>query len=369
MQDIILEQLLEEAGRQLPVCYKKSRKEEYKDRIKKMIGKPTVSADPMFWPAGLLAIALTDFLSDNRAVEKESGFSAKLLYIVQRHFDDWITEGCKLFQIDDALSGCALLALYRHTNLERYRQGAEKIAEYLKTACQCSGDHAGSIPYRPAHKNGHIYVDGAGMTGAFLIRYGSMFQDETCIKSGVLQLQNMLLYGMCEKQGLPYQGYVYEKKIKYGIIGWGRSVGWLMTGFEAVLDCLPAENEAFEQLLPSYRNLAERCIRYQREQGYYSWQLEAMEGPVDTSATAMIAKGILSGIRRGVWESKEQTEVMKMSVTRAAEAILLSVKEGQIYDCSGECGGFSCYPQNYGAYPWSLGSGISLLIGINAIVK
>ena len=62
--------------------------------------------------------------------------------------------------------------------------------------------------------------------------------------------------------------------------------------------------------------------------------------------------------------STEEINV-KEAIRKIDTAIVKSYREGKIYDCSGECEGFSQYPQRYGAYPWSLGPGLRFLLMTN----
>ena len=76
---------------------------------------------------------------------------------------------------------------------------------------------------------------------------------------------------------------------------------------------------------------------------------------MDTSATAMILYSIALSLNR-----KVLIGIHKSRMVRGKEALLGLVKEGKIDNCLAECQGFSLYPQVYGAYPWSLGPGLSL---------
>lgn len=49
------------------------------------------------------------------------------------------------------------------------------------------------------------------------------------------------------------------------------------------------------------------------------------------------------------------------ALTAGRHALERSVRSGLVYQCSGECEGFSRYPQRYGAYPWSLGPALEAL--------
>ena len=94
---------------------------------------------------------------------------------------------------------------------------------------------------------------------------------------------------------------------------------------------------------------------YQRENGLYSWQLEAKEGPVDTSATAMILYAIARSL-----DTKVLIGIHRSRMTRGRDALFQMVKDGKIDQCLAECQGFCLYPQVYGTYPWSLGPALSL---------
>ena len=89
---------------------------------------------------------------------------------------------------------------------------------------------------------------------------------------------------------------------------------------------------------------------------FFSWQLEAVEGPADTSATGMICVGLKQGIAAGVLAG----EKYENALTAGSHALERSVRDGRVYRCSGECEGFSRYPQCYGAYPWSLGPALEV---------
>ena len=128
----------------------------------------------------------------------------------------------------------------------------------------------------------------------------------------------------------------------------------------------------------------ENVCKYLREDGYFSWQLSAIEGPKDTSATAMIGYAIKKGIlvlengQKELFCAEKEEQDKKESIqlfcsdgqdnesakiiNEIKSALVNSARNGKIYDCSGECEGFSQYPQVYGAYPWSLGPGARMLL-------
>lgn len=323
----------------------------YLKRIIKMIaGNKQGPIDKISWPNGLLAKALADYYMENKNSEE----ARIILDCLKKYYDRWISRGCKMYCLDDAYSGMALIDLHQITGDEKYKKAAEAMVQYL---FDHETDDAGSLPYRPQQKNDYIFADGIGLVCPFLCKYGSTYGDMNAINLAVTQIQNFIAFGMDEKTGLPYHGYQYESGVKYGIVGWGRAVGWLMIGMEESLSYMEESRPSYEVIKQAYRRMVDKVEAYQLEGGLYSWQLGAKEGPVDTSATAMILYAIARSL-----DTKILIGIHKSRMMRGREALWNSVKEGKIYGCLAECQGFSMYPQIYGAYPWSLGPALSLFV-------
>lgn len=320
-----------------------------KRTAKLLTGRGAAPIDKINWPNGLLAKSLADYYM----CHKNSDEAREILDCLKKYYDRWIRGGCKMHYLDDAFSGMALIDLHQATGEEKYKEAADKIAEYL---FHHETDDAGSLPYRPSQQNGYIFADGIGMVCPFLCKYGSTYGDMNAINLAVTQIQNFIDFGMDNKTGLPYHGYQYESGVKYGIIGWGRAVGWLMMGMAESLAYMETDRPSYEPIKQSYRRLVDKVEAYQLEGGLYSWQLGAKDGPVDTSATAMILYAIARSL-----DTKVLIGIHKSRMMRGREALWNSVKDGKIYGCLAECQGFCMYPQVYGAYPWSLGPALSLL--------
>lgn len=349
-----IKRMEEEAKKQLLHYQENGISQAIKNIIKKTAGRYVPPNDLIFWPTGLLANTLME--NYGKWEDKEAVLTALTAY-----YDRWIDKGMPIFYMDDILCGTALIDLYKLTGREKYKAAADEMAEFLYHMEEREADQSGSLPYRPSQKNHFIFVDGIGMICPFLCKYGVEFGEERAIQMAVRQIRNMLSYGMDEKLMLPYHGYRYESKVKYGIIGWGRAVGWLLMGMSGTLRFLPAEGESCEELREIFSKVVESIASYQKENGAFSWQLEAIEGPEDSSATAMIAQAVAEGLKYGILKGNTEIEKCGHLVGRAADYIESCEKDGKIFHCSGECMGFSEYPQVYGAYPWSLGPGLNLL--------
>lgn len=332
-----------------------TKKQDIKYLLKRLLRPAnTPKRDRFFWPHAML----TQSLEEARDLEG-----------LKKYYELWIEKGLQIYNIDNIMNGYSLLYVYEKTKEEKYKQAADKLYEYL---LQYKREMKNTIPYRRNHPN-HIYVDGLGMIVPFLCRYGRLFGKEEALELGVTQLREFIEQGMDKGTGLPYHGYDLKTKVKYGIIGWGRAAGWLLLAMADSYEYLEGDHK--EWLRKQLCKLLNDCLCYLRNDGSFSWQLQTAEGPKDTSATAMIGYTLQKAIRLDIVRAEsrvslknsvgfeDNTELTYDKLCQIIEqALLASVKNGKIADCSGECEGFSQYPQVYGAYPWSLGPGMRFLL-------
>lgn len=331
--------LQERVCKELFIYPRIDKKEKTKRFLKKyLLFRPVPPVDRFFWPNALLARGLSEVCrgtADTRSMKA-----------LEQYLGKWLRLDMPVFYLDNVTNGVPLLELYEKTGNEKYRQGSERLASYL---LKYPRDTKGNLPYR-LRDGSHIYADGIGMICPFLCRYGVITGEEAAVKLGVAQMVHFLEDGLDEVSGLPYHGFDSDTGMKYGIIGWGRAVGWLMSGISESLAYLPEKTPQFSFIREHFKKLAGAAVPFQREDGSFSWQLQAREGPGDTSATAMIACALLRGIQFGSLEESYEENVYK-----AGEYLLSRMKNGRVEQCSAECEGFSQYPQRYGNYPWADG--------------
>ena len=323
---------------------------EIKRCIRKLLGQKAAPKDKINWPNGLLAKSLIDYYYAHQNSEEAREIIAQL----KKYYNGWIRRRCKMYYLDDAVSGWALIELHQITGEERYKKAADAMAEYLFSH---ETDELGSLYYRADQKNGYIFADAIGMVCPFLCKYGVTYGSNTAINLAITQITNFIAYGMDEKTGLPYHGYELESGMKYGIVGWGRAAGWLMIGMAETLALLDENRPSYEIIKQAYRRMVDKVEAYQLSGGLYPWQLPAKEGPVDTSATAMILYAISKSL-----DTKVLIGIHKSRMLRGLEALQNIVTDGEVPNALAECQGFGMYPQVYGAYPWSLGPALSLFV-------
>ena len=235
-----------------------------KRSVKMAAGRKMEPIDKINWPNGLLAIGLVEYYKRHRNSEE----AREIQDCLKKYYDRWIAGKCRMYYVDDALSGIALLELYGMTGDEKYKQAADTMARFL--LCH-ETDATGSLPYRPGQKNGHIYADMIGMVCPFLCKYGCVSENEKAVRLAVSQINNFINFGMDARTNLPYHGYHYKSGVKYGIIGWGRAVGWLMLGMSETLEYIRETHPDYESIKQSYRRIVDKVEAYQLENGLYSW--------------------------------------------------------------------------------------------------
>ena len=91
-------------------------------------------------------------------------------------------------------------------------------------------------------------------------------------------------------------------------------------------------------------------MTYQKPEGGYAWQVQAIDGHLDTSATGMIVYGLLNGGGASAGE-----------VEASLKALLNSADGGRVMSALSSCDDFGVHYQTYGNYPWGQGAAMAAL--------
>lgn len=368
-----LNEIADQAASQLRNLGSGGGMEKLKNQARKILGRSTSAGtgDPLFWPAGLLLLGLCEM---ERYDECEEYLKPFLQNVLTPSY------------VDDALTGYVMLQLYKKTGNVMYLQGADKIVSFLLKAPR---DEDGSLIYNPRNGSTSVFADGIGMSCLLLIEYGSAINYPTQMEQKLLrkavsrqnaevpkalrrrrealqlaarQIRSYAANGMDPASGLPYHGYNRKKNVCEGIIGWGRAVGWLLMG--SVPDPAPVYrlDAGLKPIYESfYQTICRALPQYCREDGLFSWQLQADRSYADVSATGMIYWALLKGAagrdetrRRRILEGAE----------KAAEGMRPEIRGGIVSGALAECLDFAMYRQEYGVYPWGQGAALAMLKAI-----
>lgn len=282
------------------------------------------------WPQAFLALSLA------------AHDSAENRKAIRRYVARWEKSGSPLHHLDMAMIGHSYFHLRDHGNSDGYQEAINKISNFLASRRR---DSRGSIVYREGRPL--IFIDSIGITCPLLIRLSHETGDQGLLAQALLQVENFWTQGFQASTGLPYHAFDSDGA-KSGIVGWGRGVGWAVLGLAQMIEYSAGDRRVQEALVPKLEGLLRVAQRYQLEDGAFTWQLQATEGPTDSSATGMITYAAALGVRRG-WIRRDE---FSDGVSRGIQSLSNTEHNGIVRLASGECEGVGRYPQVYGEYPW-----------------
>lgn len=85
---------------------------------------------------------------------------------------------------------------------------------------------------------------------------------------------------------------------------WGRGNGWQSAGMSELLLSLPKDHPMRPRIMKGYTTMMESLLKYQADDGLWRQLLDKPESWVETSATGMIAFGMITGVKQG-WLPKK----------------------------------------------------------------
>ena len=349
-------EVVRETVKQLNNIMNVSLSDRLKDVIKKVLGRSVRTKDPFFWHAGMLMLGLGSALEYLDKAENSKEIRKEIENALESHVDLWIKKtGGRISFVDDALAGFALIKAYDITGNEKYKRAADAVKTYLMTAAR---DAEGAILYNTG-RSGNIFADGIGQVSMFMAEC-----DDKALDSNE-QLKLFYKYGMDEASGLPYHGYELKRSTsgdgyiseKKGILSWGRAFGWLIMGASANASCKKSDDKTYAE----FKVLCESALKYQRKDGGWSWQMQAVDGHIDMSATGMIAFSLGYAVKSNVFGEDDIADRIRKALKKAEECIYAHSKEGIVIDALSSCDDFAVHYQTYGNYPWGQGAALAAL--------
>ena len=120
-------EMVRKAQDQLLHYPRRSAGSEVKRMIRQLLGQKVAPKDSFNWPNGLLAKALIDYYYAHQNSEE----AREIQDALKKYCDRFIHRKYKMYYLDDALSGLALIELHQMTKDEKYKQAADALARYL----------------------------------------------------------------------------------------------------------------------------------------------------------------------------------------------------------------------------------------------
>ncbi|MBE6149309.1 MAG: hypothetical protein E7170_01125 [Firmicutes bacterium] len=309
-----------------------------KKLIRGLLNRKIILNDISFWPNSLI-IYYFSLLNDNNANE-----------LIIRQFSLWKKKKFKIHNFDDILMAYIFM---RREDLFSKRE----LNDLLVSVNDSIADYKGkSIPYRPDYSD-DIFIDILGMIPPYLCLYGINYEKKEYINWALTMFDDFFKYGMSEKYNLPYHAFSNETKEKKGIIGWGRSLGWMLFGLsESIAILHNNSNNNYKSLLNKYYEMLDKSLSYIRTDGGFSWQLFSIDGHLDTSATSLILLSMLTLKNERILDEKYD-----FVITNIFNCLCKNIKYDKVINCLSECRGLGMYPQIYDSYSWSVAPTLSCI--------
>ncbi len=213
------------------------------------------------------------FLKSLLELGQTHGSTTRYYDYVKRVVDSYVQEDGSIityqledYNIDNINSGKVLLALYRTSHEEKYRQAAFLIRKQLSEQPRTKSGgfwHKKIYPWQ-------IWLDGIYMSAPFYLEFSKMFDQPAGYEDVIGQILLIDTRTRDPKTGLRYHGWDESNGQKWAnpVTGcspnfWGRAMGWYGMALVDVLDYLPADFPRREQIVFILNDLNKAVVRYQ----------------------------------------------------------------------------------------------------------
>ncbi len=210
------------------------------------------------------------------------------------------------FNIDNILSGRALIALYRRTGDQKYRLAADRLATQLERHPRIE---TGNFWHKLRYPH-QVWADGLYMGLPFAIEYGQLAQRPALVTDAVAQLTSALDVLADPPTGLYAHGYDASREQRWSDPEtgrspalWSRALGWLSMALVDVVELIGKQASTAAGLDETISDFAARIAAHQRADGRWNQVTDQprLEGNyAESSATAMFAYFYLAGARLGL---------------------------------------------------------------------
>ncbi len=186
-------------------------------------------------------------------------------------------------EIDGVILAYAVLNIYwiNHDNYKPIYDTAYQLIQDLVGI-------DGTVAYRKYAIN-YRFVDTIGFICPFLVLFGIKFNRPEAIDLAINQITAFNENGLLLNTNIPCHTYEITNNLPVGLFGWGRGMGWYAIGLIDAWSILPTENSYKKVLEQSIVSFAKTAIKFQNENGSWSWIVLDKSARMDSSTTATLA--------------------------------------------------------------------------------
>jgi unsaturated rhamnogalacturonyl hydrolase len=226
------------------------------------------------------------------------------------------------YNIDNILSGRALLYLHEVTGDDAYLKIADLLAEQLRTHPRTKS----GVYWHKLRYPWQVWLDGLYMGPPFQIAYGLRTNQPELVKDAINQISIAL--DMTYVEGTRLYAHAVDEARKQpwanpetglNAAHWARAIGWLAMALVDVADMVSAED--FAPLAKRTEDLLAEVARCRQPNGLW---LQVMDQPdlegnyEESSASAMFVYALVKGQQLGLWQgdSQELVDTLMTSVLK-----------------------------------------------------
>ena len=210
------------------------------------------------------------------------------------------------YNLDNVLTGRALITLYKVTGNKKYLRAIEYIKQQLSEQPKTKEGgywHKLRYPFQ-------MWMDGLYMAEGFSTELAALKGDKKYFDEVVSQFVLMEKNARDSKTGLLYHGYDESRQEQWanketGLSQhfWSRAVGWYVMGIVDALDYMPKDYEKRQVLVDILTRTLDAVIKVQDEKTGTWWNLLNLpnykENYLESSGTTMFVYAMAKGVRNG----------------------------------------------------------------------
>lgn len=174
---------------------------------------------------------------------------------------------------------------------------------------------------------GQLWDDTLFMTGLFLAKAGVLLGRDDLVKEAERQFLVHARFLADTKTGLWYHGWTFEGRHNFAEAFWARGNAWVTVAIPELLSLVPDQiSPAIKDYLAGVlQSQAKALTSLQADSGMWHTLLDDSESPVESSAVAGIAYGLLKGYRMGLLD-----DGAKQAGLKAVKAVLSCINDDGI---------------------------------------
>ncbi|MBD8892277.1 glycoside hydrolase family 88/105 protein [Roseibium litorale] len=264
----------------------------------------------------------------------ETSGDRELIESIAAWYDWQIGRGLPPRQVNSSSPMLALSILIDHVNRPDWEALVQDWADWLVNDLAKTEDGGFQHVVKERMNDGELWDDTLFMTCLFLAQAGKRFKRKDWIDESVYQFLVHTRYLADPVTGLWYHGWNFNGRHNFAKAFWGRGNSWITVAipelFGLVGDAIAPSDARF--LTCALQSQVRALAGLQHDNGMFSTLLDDKDSPLETSATAGIAYGILRGIEEGILPESARSVADKAYdavVERIGEdGIVLEVSDG-----------------------------------------